>query len=184
MLKQTWELCQNKHQNFLPFFLQWAKYLYFTTVSRQNKGVVMKQCLKKVLLSFTPNQLVEVINHTSHGSKGKVDQAFTVICDCSKLLESKGKLLLLDPLCFKCSNRYFWLAASAWSFWDCSKQKVTVEDTLKIPLKTEFEASPYIWVFLEHSLNFHMEIKYEGKLWAYHFFSQWFWVPWFFWKNS
>lgn len=42
----------------------------------------MKQCLKKVLLSFTPNQLVEVINHTSDGSKGKVDHAFTVIRDC------------------------------------------------------------------------------------------------------
>lgn len=35
---------------------------------------------KKVLLSFTPSQLVEVINHISDGSKGKVDQAFTVIC--------------------------------------------------------------------------------------------------------
>lgn len=73
MPKQTSEL------SAFFFFLQWAKYLYFTTVSRQNKGVVMKQCLK-VLLSFTPHQLVEVINHTSDGSKGKVDQAFTVIC--------------------------------------------------------------------------------------------------------
>lgn len=42
----------------------------------------MKQGLKKVLLSFTPSQLVEVINHTSDDSKGKVDQAFTVNCDC------------------------------------------------------------------------------------------------------
>lgn len=38
----------------------------------------MKQGLKKVLLSFTPSQLVEVINHTSDDSKRKVDQAFTL----------------------------------------------------------------------------------------------------------
>lgn len=43
----------------------------------------MKQCLKKVILrSCTQNELVEVINDSSDGSKGKLDQARTVICKC------------------------------------------------------------------------------------------------------